>query len=120
MTTKTPPPQLGPAPAHASALCTTCGLNPLDPSTTSWACEHGSWVFDPGAAPEPAPAVADQLADLLAGVDEDTLRAALAARTDETTTAVVPDADTTGADTDPGTAKKSTPAKATKAAAAKA
>lgn len=32
-------------PAHASHLCSICGQHPVHPSTTSWACEHGTWTF---------------------------------------------------------------------------
>lgn len=72
-----------PAPLEAADLCGTCGQGVhLDPSTTAFSCEHGSWTFTPG---EPAPAepvaveVTDELrAEVLGSLDEETLRALLA------------------------------------------
>jgi len=30
-------------PAHANQLCPLCGVHELHPTTTGYACEHGTW-----------------------------------------------------------------------------
>ena len=36
-----------PAPAHSRDLCAICTPRELDPSTTTFVCEHGTWTFQP-------------------------------------------------------------------------
>lgn len=74
-------PTTGPAPAHASELCSACGVVELDPaSTTVFHCEHGTWNFtpDPNAA-QPAAELSDEqkraAALAILGVTEEQLAA---------------------------------------------
>lgn len=69
-------------PASSTALCGECEPSTLDPSTTAYGCEHGSWVFDPAVTGPEATASEDELrAALLSSLDEATLRDLLAAKT---------------------------------------
>lgn len=70
------------APEHAALLCSICGQHPLDPSTSVFTCEHGTWTFNaPGAPALPAGSpMEEQLAVLLASLDEETLQNLLDAR----------------------------------------
>jgi hypothetical protein len=68
-----------PAPEHANQVCAPCGQHPLHPSTTAFTCEHGTWIFTPPESSKETPEEAR--AALLASLDEDELRALLAAKT---------------------------------------
>jgi len=71
----------GPAPATTVGVCPDCPAAPLEPTTTSYGCEHGVWLFDPASTPE-ASATEDELrAAILNSLDEGTLRDLLAAKT---------------------------------------
>lgn len=71
-----------PAPAKAEDVCATCGQGDLDPSTTGFTCEHGTWVFVPvPKEPEaPEPSDQDRLSAVLASLTTDQLQALLAAK----------------------------------------
>ena len=75
----------GPAPAHASDVCSECGVHPLDPTTTMFTCEHGTTIFIP-ASPDAEPELTaeEARAAVLAGMSDEELMAALEARTAKT------------------------------------
>ena len=64
------------APASSVSLCDICPAASLDPSTTAWGCEHGTWTFTEPAEPAlPAGASPEeQLATLLSNLDHETLQ----------------------------------------------
>ena len=69
-------------PATSVQLCGICEPTTVDPSTTTYGCEHGTWVFDPSVTGPEATASEDELrAALLSSLDEATLRDLLAAKT---------------------------------------
>lgn len=69
-------------PATSTQLCDVCPSTAIDPGTTAYGCEHGSWVFDPAVTGPEATASEDELrAALLSSLDEATLRDLLAAKT---------------------------------------